>query len=314
MNAFVRSRVRSAHTSSATNVSGWMQADAFADVDENDDDASRAFHHHVLYIADIPDPSLQPAPGIVRIYKNAGSPGALHLVGEIAGLDSPTRVAVDRAGRVYVVETDFGAPVIVFGRGGTHPVRTLATGTELPTSIALGADGTVYVGTTSTILVYAPGSSTPSRRLDGDFGDGINELITDRDGNLYFDYVIIDTGGIIGMFARGSTTPVGNLGFPDSPLNAVLLRSGDMAIAPLGASSIDRFRHGSTTLAASFPVNFLQSFCANGAQSALYVAGAGTVTTYAFPAGTALHHISFGTDDANFGCAISPAPALPPSF
>lgn len=260
----------------------------------------------LLYVSDIPNLSALGAPGTVNVYA-AGTPSQpLSLVGQITGLDSPTRVAVDRERRVYVVQTDFGAPVLVFDRGSTHPFRALATDGELATSIALGRDDTVFVGTTSTILVYAHGSSVPTSRLDGDFGDGINDLLADRAGNVYFDYVIIDTGGIIGMFAHGASPPDANLGFPDSPLNAALLHDGDMVVAPLSASTIDRFERGSTVVASSFPVAFMQSFGVNRDETALYGAGAGTITTYAFPSGTPLRVLTLGTTDANFGVASSP--------
>lgn len=293
MRDFVRSRVRMSDVQSASRVvlGGWC---------------APGNARSLLYVSDISDPSIVGAPGNVNVYSVGAPSQPLHLVGKITGFDSPTRVAVDREERVYVVQTDFGAPVLEFNRGATHPFRSLATDGELATSIALGHDDTVFVGTTSTILVYAHGSSVPTSRLDGSFGDGINDVLADRSGNVYFDYVIIDTGGMIGMFAHAAGAPNLNLGFPDSPLNAALLHDGSMVVAPLGASTIDRFPRGSTVLASSFPAAFMQSFGLNRDETALYGAGAGTITTYAFPGGTPLSALSLGTTDANFGVASSP--------
>lgn len=322
----VRTRVRSASTSFRVDrVSGWI--DASAEIDTADDaqsdvvesTASTRHLRQLLYVSDVPEPTVATAPGLVKIYAGLAPSSALHQVGEITGLDTPTRIAVDRFANVYVVQTDFGAPVLEFRRGETHPFRTLDTAGAIATSIAVAEDGTVYVGTGSTsvpatLFVYAPGATAPTSHLDGPFGDGINDLLIDRDGNVYFDYVVIDSGGFIGRYAFGSTSADENLGFPDSPLNAALLRDGSMVIAPMDASQIDRFARGQLVLGGTFPVRFVQSFCLNRAQSALYGGGAGTITTYAFPAGTVLHTLTLGTIDLNFGLAVSPRPHPPHAF
>ncbi len=206
--------------------------------------------------------------------------------------------------------------MLVFKRGAIRPFRMLDTEGKLPFAITIANDGTVYLGTGGgLILVYAPASSRSTSTLQA-YGDGPNQLFLDRNGNLYFEAVVFgETGGIIAMFPRGSRTPSASLGFPDSPIRAALLKDGDMAIEPLSVDRIDRFERGQTTIAGSFPIVFAQAFCLNQGESALYAAGAGTITTYAFPGGRALNTISIGgVNDANFGCASWPTRPLPRPF
>jgi hypothetical protein len=321
---FVGTRVRPASTASTAKITGWIDSSALSDVDDADANVVKAqsetasIRHgaQLLYISDVPSPSGPGARGFVNIYKHLAPASALQLIGTISGLDAPTQITTDRFANVYVVQTDYGAPVLVFKRGATQPFRTLNTAGKLPIAIAVADDGTVYVGMSgSQILVYPPGSNTSTSMLQA-FGDGPNQLFLDRDGNLYFDVVVFgEVGGVIAMFPHGSTTPSGSLGFPDSPLRAVLLHDGDMAIEPLSVDKIDSFERGSTTRTGRFAIAFAQAFCLNQAESALYGAGMGTITVYAFPNGTSLHSLSIGgVNDVNFGCAASSERRLPKPF
>ena len=301
----VQAHVSASLPANAGHITGWIEPTALSEVHG---DKQR------LYISDVP--SGLGARGFVNVYVHREHASALRLIGNISGLDSPTQIAVDRFENVYVIQADNGAPVLVFKRDAIQPFRTLNTEGKLPFSIGVATDGTVYVGTVpGLILVYAPGSNTPTTTLQTR-GDGPNQLFLDRDGNLYYEAVFFGgTGGVISRFAHGSTTSV-TFNFPDSPIRAALLHDGDMAIEPLSVDRIDRFERGNTTtIENSFSIPFAQSFCLNQAESELYTVGAGTITTFAFPEGRSQNSLLIGgPNDANFGCASSPARHLPRPF
>jgi hypothetical protein len=119
-------------------------------------------------------------------------------------------------------------------------------------------------------------------------------------------------GGVIGEFAAGSSTAIDNLGFPVSPLNLALLHDGGMVLAT--PDTIDVFRRGSIASSATFAVQFTQAFGMSHSDSELFSVGAGSIAEYAFPAGELQRSLVVGTNDANFGVAVAPAPPLPKSF
>ena len=89
--------------------------------------------------------------------------------------DRWSAIAVDGSGNIYVTYAAANAAnsdVIVYGPTGTAPARTLGNGSlSAPDRLAVGADGTAYVGQSGTgvIAIYAAGASgaqAPLRTLN----------------------------------------------------------------------------------------------------------------------------------------------------
>lgn len=290
------------------NVDGWI-----------DPESTAAFKRGVLYVSDIPDFSQLGAPGTVNIYDGPSTNLRARLIGQITGLDSPTGLVVDRKANLYVVQTDFGAPVLVFAPRAKRPFLRLDTQGLLPGTVCVDSRGNVFVGTTTTMLVYREGHPEPFARLNGHYGDGISDVIADREGNIYFDDYFLETGGEIGAFEARTTMPtsgpVQNLGFPVSPLYLAIDGSGDMLLAVFSSTNfIAVFQQGSTGSPTEIPVEFPTAIGFDSADTSFFSAGNGSVSQYSYPGGALIKTIRIGTNDSNFGIAVAPAPPLPPSW
>jgi hypothetical protein len=80
----------------------------------------------------------------------------------IADTNGPGALAVDDNQWLYVVNI-FDSTVSIYKRGQAKPFRTLTKGLDMPTAVAVGTDGTVYVVENSGYLVtYLKGTTTPS--------------------------------------------------------------------------------------------------------------------------------------------------------
>ena len=124
------------------------------------------------------------------------------------GVQSPTGLAVDAAGDLFVANAAFGT-VTKYPAGSTKPSATYSKGITDPLTVAVGPDGTLYVvsytapGQGSTILEYPAGSTDPSLtvKLKGD-AEG---MALDKKSDLYVAYNKANNTGTIVEFAPHSS-------------------------------------------------------------------------------------------------------------
>lgn len=112
--------------------------------------------------------------GTVTTLAGGSQPGLVDAVGADARFDTPSGVAVDRAGRIYVADTGNGFVRIIDARCAVTTAPMLSEGPIRPVGIAVGAEGDVYVSDErGRIVAMLPGGDT--RTLAGStpgFRDG----------------------------------------------------------------------------------------------------------------------------------------------
>ena len=96
-------------------------------------------------------------------------------------LERADALAFDAKGNLYVANAESNT-VSVFNLNGPTPSSTL-TGPLAPQALAIGPDGSVYVGNVNTVSVFAPGSTTLTSTLVGVRDP--DALLFDARGNLY---------------------------------------------------------------------------------------------------------------------------------
>ena len=124
------------------------------------------------------------------------------VVGSIA-VTNPNDLCTDKAGNVWI--PDAGTQdTVEYAHGSTAPIKSLSGSGVQPSSCAVDANGTVYVGNIvdDSINVYAGGSTTPTSQLivnsafaGGSKGTGyVGNLAIDEHHNLAASWVDFNTG------------------------------------------------------------------------------------------------------------------------
>ena len=258
---------------------------------------------YLLYVSAI-DPD---GAGHVDVF--LGSAKQHPLLGRITGLDDPSNLAVDAGGRLYVVQTDVDAPVLVFPFGAKKPSLALRTLGNVAVAVAVGPSGTVFVSTANAngrsakILVYPPGASLPVRQFDNLAGDAVAALQTDDAGNVYYSRDFVGFGNDISELTTAGVKR-SLLAFNDPVTGFQLDRAGNLVVL---ADGIGIYAHDSGRLLALLGSGFAQSLAIDPGERSLYAA-AGVVSEYAYPSGTPLGAITALAGDETFGLATFPAP------
>lgn len=172
----------------------------------------------------------------------------------------PNSVHVGNDGNVWVALNTAGTDpsIYVYQPGGTAPIRTLTGVTHIPVGTALAPDGTVYVTDENIgvgeVIVFAPGSNTPTSTLHDPSGSCCGWVAVDRKGNLYFTYESKNGHtGAIDFFKRGAGKPK-SLGITlgTFPGGIQVLKNGTIVVVEQGIPSlgltaeIDTFPKGAT--------------------------------------------------------------------
>ncbi len=112
-------------------------------------------------------------------YNTFGAPTPLRT---LSGLTSPTGVALDSKGRIYIVNATSFSMYPAGSNGAIGPTLTATTGVTNGVGIAVDANFNVYVANQATpttpdsITVYAPGSTTPSATITEGGGIGLGTV------------------------------------------------------------------------------------------------------------------------------------------
>ena len=259
---------------------------------------------------------------------------------------APNSVHVDAAGNVWVaLNTNGQQPsVLVYAPGQTSPFRTLSGVTDTPVGIAVAHDGTAYVtdecsgtgcysDTAAEIWIFAPGSNTPTAKLEDKNGTCCGWVAVDDRKNVFITYQS-KTGytGAIDEFPNGSTRPK-SLGITLStdPGGIEVLQDGTLVVTEQGvhapsaniAPSIDTFPKGATKPSSVINGN---SSCdnwiglaLNKRKTAVYVGDVlehtgcyknvafGTVEQYSYPAGVLQREFNNGLKNQSGWTLLVPA-------
>jgi len=182
----------------------------------------------------------------VLIYGQAGT----HQppIGQIADeIDYPEAMAVDTEQNLYVLNGSDGAPLTVYRPGKKKPYRMLTT--RSPGSVAVGADGTVYVGEicsacSQKVAVYLPGATAPSYYITDNKISQTTNVALDKAGNLYVAHTDSNYIGRIAEYPPGSHGPGNQLALTFAWVHGITSDSaGRMAVVDTGNQVVDVLKH-----------------------------------------------------------------------
>ena len=149
------------------------------------------------------------------------------------GLGYPADLVVDRAGNLFVAESDgsSGSVVAVYAKGATSPKRTIqlpANGRFEPAGMAFDSNGDLLVDTfdveanAAVIYSIAPGSSQVTNlNLQSPPGPSLG---SDKSGNIY----VGDSAGYIAIYPAGGTSPARSINLNEGGFYT------EMAVTPNG--------------------------------------------------------------------------------
>jgi len=258
---------------------------------------------YALYVSAI-EPS---GAGVVDIFAAGRSGAHPPLIGQVTGLNSPSNIAIDLHGTLYVCQTNAGAPVLLFPLGAKTPSLALQTLGNLPVAVAVSPAGTVFVSTANAnglsakILVYAPGKTLPAKQFSSLAGDAVGALQTDEHGNVYFAGDFMGAGNYIGeVSTAGAGRSLLKLSAPATGLE--LDRAGNLLAQ---TSALGIYAHESGQLLRTLSEGGAQSISFDVSEGSIYTA-TGTIRQYAYPSGALLQTITTLAADETFGIATSP--------
>lgn len=260
----------------------------------------------VLYVSTIaPDGA-----GSVNVF-----PGWIHgshppAIEKITGLDTPSALAVDRYGTLYICQTDVGAPVLVFPFLERKPALKLETEGTLPVSVTVAPDGTVYVATAqygdsaAQLLLYPPGATKPAFHTGTLAEDAVASLRSNARGNVLFAADFIDSPSYVGELARRSVRRIVSFANDTQVTHIELDAFGNiLALDDAGELTIYGRNSGAALATLNVPENQSLTF---GRTYGAFYAASGTIAKYAYPSGDRLDTITSLEADETFGVATFP--------
>ena len=203
--------------------------------------------------------------GNVSTFAGSGSQGDLNGIGTAASFDTPTAVAIDTSGNLYIADSNnYGirkitpAGVTSYFAGYNGPGHLDGPGNtaifESPNGVAVDLSGNVYVADNNTIRKITPAGVVSS--LAGNAGSGSTDgqgygasfnsptgLAVDMSGNVY----VADSGnnkirkitpaGVVSTFAGsgnwGASDGIGNSATFDTPSGLAFDSSGNLYVSDM---------------------------------------------------------------------------------
>ena len=204
--------------------------------------------------------------------------GAQSVIG--AGLMTPSQVAVDPAGNVYVADSGLGAVVeYPQGSGATAATMTVGTGLTAPTGVAVDGAGDVFIADSGSVYEVPEGPTglNAAGQIAVKTGLGSNlKLAVDGWGNLYVsdpdNHRVVElssVGGTLGPLAQSEIDITG----VNAPSAIAVDSMGDLFVAD--GANLDEVPAGGTLITVSGITLSGASGLAVDASGAVYVAETG---------------------------------------
>lgn len=178
---------------------------------------------------------------------------------QLQGVSDPVQIAVDAQGTIYVANAQVnaagGGSITEYPRGATSPSRTLTSGLNTSTGVAVDSLGNVYVSNKylASILVFGKGKNSPKKTIKSNLR-GPDGLAVDTADNLY---IADSTANDVLKLAHGSTMPQSlHLKSLSRPIGVAVDAKGDLYVSNLLAqsSNVTVYAPGKTTPKATIVV------------------------------------------------------------
>jgi hypothetical protein len=265
------------------------------------------------------------SPGIKNtdrlLYVTANISGTLHVVnvywvhdharrvsrvGQITdGVDKPEGLAVDTQRELYVANLDSNT-VTVYGRGKTKPLRTLNVPYP-PLDVAVGSDGSVYVGDEDGgVDVFPPGGTSSTQRLTNSSLTRVAGVAVSASNDVYAagesGYSSYQPAVVEFAKAMGSGKNL-NLKGLSGRLAGVIVTDKDAIVTDFDTGQILTYQLGKTTASSTMNVGYSPVRPAlSNAEHKIYVPStySGNTGAYDYPSGTHVNTIQNGDTGAAF--------------
>jgi sugar lactone lactonase YvrE len=176
-----------------------------------------------------------------------------------SGFKTPSGVAVDGSGNIFVADSDNNAVKEILAAGSYTAVKTLGSGFSIPKGVAVDASGNVFVADYANNAVkeiLATGGFTTINTLGSGF-NGPSGVAVDASGNVFVaDYA---NNAVKEILATGGYTTIKTLGSGFSnPYGVAVDGSGNVFVADHGNNAIKEIlaAGGYTTVNSLVPTGF----------------------------------------------------------